>query len=286
MTILVTGASGFIGNHVLKYLSSNTDHNLIATARNHNKVVNKTWYKTVKFIEADIYESKDNWFNFFHKPDLLIHLAWSDLPNYTKSFHITHNLPKDIIFLENILENGLKRVTVTGTCFEYGMQEGELNENLPTYPANPYAIAKDTLRRFLEYKTKSLGVDLKWLRLFYMYGEGQSSNSILSQLHSSLDRGEKVFNMSGGEQIRDYLPVEKVAEYIVKTSLNNSLTGVINISSGKPVRLSNFVKQYLTSIGKEIELNLGYYPYSSLEPMEFWGDNNKLKQICMESKSA
>ena len=63
--------------------------------------------------------------------------------------------------------------------------------------------------------------DCKWIRLFYMYGEGQNPNSLLSQLQTALQNGDQEFNMSGGEQERDYLPIEKVAEYIVTIALQN-----------------------------------------------------------------
>lgn len=284
MKILVTGASGFIGNYIIDYLVRNTNHQIIATSRNINRVKDKTWYSKVQFLEADLYSKKNNFFEFFEKPDLLIHLAWANLPNYTKSFHITENLPKDILFLENIIDHGLKQLVVTGTCFEYGMQEGELCEAMPTQPQNPYAIAKDALRKYLEFKTVDNKLRLLWLRLFYMYGKGQSPNSIISQLESAIQNGEKHFNMSGGEQKRDYLPVENVAENIVKCALTSNLVGIINISSGKPIKLRNFVEDYLKNRGKDIKLNLGYYAYSSIEPMEFWGGNKKLKNKLCEFK--
>lgn len=279
MKILVTGASGFIGNYVLDYLVNNTNHKVIATSRNKEKVKDKMWYSKVQFLEADLYSNKSNFFEFFDNPDMLIHLAWSNLPNYNKSFHITENLVKDILFLENILDHGLKQLVVTGTCFEYGMQEGELCETMVANPQNPYSIAKDALRKFLQIKTAKNNVRLLWLRLFYMFGKGQSPNSIISQLEFAIQKGEKQFNMSGGDQIRDYLPVENVAEYIVKCALNWEAIGLINISSGKPIKLRDFIEDYLKTIGKDIKLNLGYYPYSLIEPMAFWGGNEKLKNI-------
>jgi len=277
MKILVTGASGFIGNHVLEYLVNNTNHQVSAASRNKEKVKDKMWYSRVEFYEVDLYSRKSNFFEFFGNPDMLIHLAWSNLPNYNKSFHITENLVNEVLFLENILDNGLRQLVVTGTCFEYGIQEGELSETMFANPQNPYSIAKDALRRFIEFKTAEDDTRFLWLRLFYMFGRGQSPNSILSQLESAIQNGEKQFNMSGGEQIRDYLPVEKVAECIVKCALNLKATGIINISSGNPIQLRSFVENHLKTLGKSINLNLGYYPYSRIEPMAFWGKNEILK---------
>ena len=142
-----------------------------------------------------------------------------------------------------------------------------------------YALAKDCLRKFLEQLKKNIDFDLKWIRLFYMYGKGQNSNSILSQLETALEKKDKVFNMSGGEQLRDYLPVEKVAEYIVKISVQDKITGIINCCSGKPISIRELVVNYLAEKNKNIALNLGYYPYPKYEPMAFWGVNHKLREI-------
>ncbi|MCK4859475.1 MAG: NAD-dependent epimerase/dehydratase family protein, partial [Candidatus Omnitrophica bacterium] len=119
----------------------------------------------------------------------------------------------------------------------------------------------------------------KWIRLFYMYGNGQNPSSLLPQLDNALERGDEIFNMSGGEQLRDYLPVEKVAEYVTKISLQNKVLGVINCCSGKPISIRKLVENHMKNRGKTIKLNLGYYPYSDYEPMAFWGDNTKLNSI-------
>ena len=85
--------------------------------------------------------------------------------------------------------------------------------------------------------------------------------------------------MSGGEQLRDYLPVEKIAEIIVKTALQNDVTGIINCSSGIPVSIRKIVEDYLVQNNFSINLNFGYYPYNDYEPLAFWGSTEKLKRI-------
>ena len=96
---------------------------------------------------------------------------------------------------------------------------------------------------------------------------------------ASLNSSEQVFNMSGGEQIRDYMHVKEVAYNIVEIALQSKISGIINNCSGMPIKLIDFVKGYLEQRNLNINLNLGYYPYISSEPMAFWGNNQKLKQI-------
>jgi dTDP-6-deoxy-L-talose 4-dehydrogenase (NAD+) len=273
MKILVTGTNGFVGRHILNVLRA-TSHEIIATSRSEKCVVDD-----VPYIACDLNEKKNSFFQHFCSPDAIIHLAWEGLPNYNELFHIERNLGTSYRFLKQMIESGTRNITVIGTCFEYGLQNGCLSEDLPLVPNTTYAVAKNTLRIFLEELRKKTPFDFKWIRLFYMYGEGQSKNSILEQLKTALQRGDKTFNMSGGEQLRDYLPIETVAENIVKIALQNDVQGIINNASGKPISIRRFVEEFLLQDGKSIALNLGYYPYTTYEPMAFWGDIQKLQTI-------
>jgi nucleoside-diphosphate-sugar epimerase len=280
MQILVTGATGFIGNYVVARLLQ-LGHAVIASSAHAAKAATIPWYQQVRYVPFDFngFDNNIDYFTFFGKPDRMIHLAWEGLPNYKSDFHTEVNLPRHKALLQNMIGNGLIDLTVTGTCFEYGMQEGALQEDMEVFPANPYAIAKNELRLYLQDLSAEKGISFKWARLFYMYGNGQNPNSLLSQLERALANGDEQFNMSGGEQVRDFLPVEKVAEYIVSIALQNRVTGVINCCSGNPVTVNQLVEEYLTKRKETIKLNRGYYPYPDYEPMRFWGDNTKLKTI-------
>jgi dTDP-6-deoxy-L-talose 4-dehydrogenase (NAD+) len=287
--ILVTGASGFVGQYVVAELIR-SGYSVIASSADPEKAGRSAWFGQAAYIPLDlsafdpatgdsISGPDTDYFRRFGEPDRLIHLAWEGLPNYKDSFHTDVNYPRHAAFLENLVRHGLRDMTVIGTCLEYGMQEGELGEDLPPRPANPYALAKDMLRRRLLELQPNTPFTFRWARLFYMYGKGQNPKSLLSQLDQALEAGAEVFNMSGGEQVRDYLPVEAVAGYIVRIALQNDVTGIINCCSGQPVAVKDFVADYLRRNHKKISLNLGYYPYPDYEPMRFWGKNTKLKTI-------
>jgi len=278
MTVLVTGATGFIGEYVIRQLLID-GHEVIATSRSEEKASNCIWYKDVVFIAYDIGVPEDGLFDKFRHPDSLIHLAWRGLPNYKQRFHFEEELPLQYQFIKQLVVEGLKDINITGTCFEYGMQQGCLNESTPASPQNPYAVAKDSLREFLSMLQKDFSFTMKWMRLFYMFGKGQNEKSILVQLERALINGDSVFQMSKGEQIRDYLPVNKMASYICAVSMQTSIQGIINISSNHPITILKLVQDYLAAQKKSIDLHLGFYPYPDYEPFAFWGDNQKLQKI-------
>ena len=90
-----------------------------------------------------------------------------------------------------------------------------------------------------------------------------------------------MFNMSGGEQLRDYLPVAEVARLLVSLALKGEDNGLVKICSGKPISVRSFVEGLIEETGWSIRPNLGYYPYPDYEPMAFWGDRRKLDR-CIE----
>lgn len=281
MKVLVTGAAGFIGHHVVARLLER-GHEVIAVGRDESKARNFAWFDRVRFIACDIHGPIDSPAERFGRPEAVMHLAWPGLPNYGSLFHYEKTLPADYRFLKALVQGGVGHLLVTGTCFEYGMQSGALAEDLPTAPANPYALSKDTLRKQLQSLRQRHAFTLQWARLFYMYGEGQNPNSLLAQLDRAIDGGEAVFNMSGGEQLRDYLPVEEVASRSVTLLEHPGCDGVVNICSGEPISVRRLAERHLADRGAKIRLNLGHYPYSSDEPMAFWGDASRLATILQE----
>ncbi|MFP5042849.1 NAD-dependent epimerase/dehydratase family protein [Parasediminibacterium sp. JCM 36343] len=280
MRLLVTGATGFIGGYVVHALLK-TGHRVIATSSSQEKAEKQDWFSKVTYIALDLktIDNSIDYYSFFEKPDCIIHLAWEGLPNYKSLFHFEENLPRHYVFLKNLVVNGAKDITVTGTCFEYGMIEGCLIETMLTQPENPYALAKDCLRKYLEELRKMHPFSLKWPRLFYMYGKGQNQKSILPQLDMAIQNSEEVFNMSGGQQVRDYLPVEHVAANIVSIALQKEVDGIVNCASGIPITVKALVEDYIQKQNASIKLNLGHYPYPDYEPMRFWGGIEKLNMV-------
>lgn len=278
MKVVVTGATGFVGRHVVNKLLQQ-GHAVVAVARDGKRAEQMSWFERVDFFACDLHKDFDQLLASASDSQALIHLAWPGLPNYRDFFHIETNLPKDLLFLRSAVDAGIPQLLVAGTCLEYGMQYGPLAEDMPTFPSTPYGLAKDALRKSLELLQKSKPFTLQWMRLFYMHGEGQNKNSLLAQLDRALDERQPVFNMSEGNQLRDYLPIEEVANNFVRVLENRACQGVINCCSGKPVAVRELVEKRCREKGSDIVLNRGFYPYPDYEPMAFWGVPAKLSRI-------
>jgi dTDP-6-deoxy-L-talose 4-dehydrogenase (NAD+) len=278
MRVMVTGATGFVGQHVVKELLAR-GHSVVAIARDIKRAREMPWFDSVEFIQCDLHESFKPLFQPECLPNAIVHLAWPGLPNYRDFFHISKNLPADLAFLEAAVKSGVPHLLVAGTCLEYGMQYGPLTEEMETRPTTPYGFAKDALRKALQLLQTERPFALQWMRLFYMYGEGQNKNSLLAQLDRAIDDGQPLFNMSMGDQLRDYLPIQDIAKNFAIVLENPDYQGVINCCSGVPVSVLDLVQRRCREKGSDIRINRGHYPYPGYEPLAFWGKSAKLDAL-------
>lgn len=276
--VLVTGATGFVGRHLVSALLEQGCE-VRAVARNIETARGIPWFEQVEFIAADVHAPDLDITKLTQGMDAMAHLAWPGLPAYQGLFHLEHNLFADYAFIKAVVLAGVSQVLITGTCFEYGLQNGELNETADAKPANPYGLAKHSLRLFLEAFGREHPFTLQWARLFYLHGEGQSPNSLLASLDRAIDADQEQFDMSAGDQLRDYLPIEQAASHLVGVIQRPDFSGVLNCCSGKPVSVRAMAEQRVAQRHSSIRLNLGHYPYSVHEPLAFWGDARRLEAL-------
>lgn len=275
MKILVTGATGFIGSHLIKELVQQ-GYAPVAAGRDRARLDLLSDTYGIETVCFDINSPEKIDLLPLGNLDTVIHLAWGALDNYNCLSHIEKELPAHYNFLKTLILSGVKKVLVAGTCFEYGLQDGNLCEHQMVSPVTSYAIAKDSLRRYLSLLQKSQAFTLIWLRFFYLFGAGQEKQSLLSQLDSAIANGNPTFPMSPGEQLRDYLPVEDAARLTSLLITETEANGIFNICSGVPISIRKLAEKRVAQLGSQIKLDLGYYPYPKHEPMAFWGDRRKL----------
>lgn len=278
MKIVVTGASGFIGRHVVVQ-SLLGGHTVAAVVSGGTQGLGEFCSDSIEVVSADISSFDDAALNQIARADVCIHLAWGSLNDFNSLAHITDELPAQLRFLTALLERGLKRLVVAGTCLEYGMVQGALREDIVTDPVTPYGLAKDALRRSLDFHRKTHSGTVIWARLFYLYGDCPGRRTLFMQLKEAAGRGDAEFAMSAGEQLRDYLPVEEVAAQLVALSVASSAHGIYNVCSGHPISVRHLVERWIAEHGWTISPKLGVYPYPSYEPLAFWGDDRRIREV-------
>lgn len=270
--IAVTGTSGFIGGHVLRALAGS---DVVSVGRSEPRGLPPG----ARHYALDLADATLADYDRMGRPDMLVHLAWDGLPNYLSLHHFETELPIQYRFLRNMVEAGLPAMLVTGTCYEYGMADGQLDELRDPQPANPYAWAKVALLRQLGFLQEERPFALTWARLFYIWGEGQAPTSIYPLLRAAAAQGDATFPMSAGEQLRDYLPVEDVARILAAFAMAGGNHGVVNVSSGEPVSIRALVERWIAQEGLAIRPELGRYPYPAYEPLAFWGSATKRRTL-------
>lgn len=264
--VIVSGASGFVGRHVVDDLLKK-GYEVIALVRNVEKAMALNWPESVKVVQFDLANKLDPL--AIPPCGKLIHCAWDNVRDTQSMEHIEEHYAKHYAFIKHFIEKGVNKVVVIGSCYEYGLQYGPVLASQATKPNTPYALAKDFLHQSLRLLQNQNSFELLWVRLFYVYGEGQDPKSIIPLFDRALENGDQVFNMSFGEQLFDYLPIELAANQI--NLLLKKSNGVFNVCSGQPISLRRLLEKRMKEKNKDIELNLGYYDYRKQDSLAIWG---------------
>jgi nucleoside-diphosphate-sugar epimerase len=254
--VLVTGASGFIGYHCLAPLIAR-GYEVHAIQSRTQAIVHPgvTWHNADLFEPAAAAGVLDA-----IKPTHLLHLAWYVVPG--KVINYLDNsvwVQRSIDLLRAFHAAGGKRITFGGSCYEYDWRYGYCSEELtPTRPDTYYGICKNSLHDIAAHYCKLTDISYSWGRIFFLYGPREHPDRLVSSVIRNLLAG-KPAPCSHGEQIRDYMSVEDVADAMVAL-LDSEFNGPSNIGCGEPIALKTIV----TRIGELLErpdlIELGALP--------------------------
>lgn len=264
---VVTGATGFVGRNLIRYL---IDIGNEVTAITTNFSISNDIYNFIKGAEIVSISSLSEISENTIKDNIVIHCAWNNVKDISNLSHYFH-LNEQINFIYNLSKFKPKKVIIIGSCYEFGLTVGPVSVKDLTLPNTPYAQSKDFLRKISEeILYKNTKINFTWARLFYVFGNGQHENSFYSQLSSAIDRGDKIFNMSKGEQLFDYMDITKVVEslyFLVKKDAPQ----IVHICNGYPISLRSLAEKIIKDRNSKLKLNLGYYPYRENDSIAIWG---------------
>ena len=273
MKILVTGANGYIGRHVVKALLDK-GADVIASdivCTDIDLRAEKLEFNFFNLPEGNVFEAVGS-------PDVCLHMAWRN--------GFVHNAPTQmgdlsshIAFLNAMIDGGLKQLAVMGSMHEVGSWEGAIDENTPCNPLSQYAIAKDALRRSMMLYCKQNDCILQWVRGYYILGDDKKNNSIFCKILNAAEEGKKTFPFTTGKNKYDFQLVDDLANQIACTVMQNEINGIINCCSGEPVSLADRVEQFIRDHHLDIKLEYGAFSDRPYDSPCIYGDATKINQI-------
>ena len=279
MKVFVTGASGFVGSHLVSVLLENgCDVSVLALPedplirlRSQIDQINLIHGRLESIASLESQLARLN-------PDVCFHLAWNVEPGaYLESSQNIRDLFNSLQLLDALIKVNCQQIIMTGTCAEYDTGLGYLSETSPTKPATLYAAAKLSLATLAEQIAKQAQIHFAWARLFYLYGDSEDPRRVVPALINSLLHSQ-VFPASPGEQVRDYLHVDDVAAALWFIA-QQRLSGIYNVCSGDPVT----VRRLMETVGEILErkdlIQFGSIASRKWEPAFICGDNRKLRGL-------
>lgn len=270
--IVVTGAGGYLGPHVVTALADR-GHEVLAVVRPGSSAA--TDPRAIR-VEADIL-APDFDVRSWGDPQAIVHLAWQDGFTHNSPAHLGQ-LSAHYRLLTSAAEAGCPRIVALGTMHEVGYWEGAITAETPTNPLSQYGVAKDALRRALPLALPA-ETSLAWARAYYIYGDDRRSNSIFRKLLEAADDGKTSFPFTSGKNRYDFIRVEELGRQIAALTDAADITGTVNCSTGEPVSLADQVEQFITENGLQIALEYGAFPDRPYDSPGVWGDATVIREV-------
>lgn len=274
MKIVVTGANGYIGRHIVCLLL-NQGHEVTACDIRLTEVDKRATLKEYNILSG---QYENNLYEVLGSPDVCLHMAWRDGFIHNSANHIG-DLSNHYKFLKTLLDGGLKHLAVMGTMHEVGYYEGAIDENTPCNPISFYGIAKDALRRSMILTAKLNECVLQWIRAYYIVGDDLRSNSIFAKIYATALEGKTHFPFTSGNNQYDFISIDDLAVQIAAVISQKQIKGIVNCCSGKPISLSERVELFIQENHLNIQLDYGAFPDRPYDSPCVYGDNSKIQQI-------
>lgn len=283
--VLITGATGFIGTNLLRYLIKEGKFEIhILTRETSNKWRIKNLLGDISEHSADItdYEKISTVIQDIN-PEYIFHLAtYGGYPRIQKDNDIMLN--NNLIGTHNLLKATMdikyKCFVNTGTSSEYGMKGIAMKETDTLEPNTMYGLSKAASTMLCQYIAREYKKPITTLRLFSVYGYYEEKFRLIPDviLHCLKN---KSLSLSAGSQKRDFVFIEDVIQSYIKAIDNPSKEGVIlNVGGGVDFTIEDVAKKIVSIMGSKIKLNFGTKKLENFETSVSWkADINRIKSI-------
>jgi nucleoside-diphosphate-sugar epimerase len=271
MKLFVTGATGFIGSHLLNQAHSRGIP-VIGLRRSADSEPRVALTHSPQWVTKDLatLEPED-----FGDCDTVIHLAAhsANVPYDTLENCLQANVIDSVKAFRAAKAAGVGRFVVAGTCFEYGASAADYERipvNAPLRPLGSYPASKAAATMALHALAIELDLSVLQFRIFQAYGPGEAESRFWPSLMRAAASGGD-FEMSLGTQLRDFIHVEQIAQAFLDAAADKNFSSrgfqIENLGSGETLSLAEFALREWEAAGAEGRLILGSVPMRPNEMM-------------------
>jgi UDP-glucose 4-epimerase len=278
--IAVSGATGFIGRHLVERLVGARVRPVLLA-----RVPRPAAFpdNAAEWVELDLLDSGaiDSVLER-ERPRTLFHLAGTRggrEPDNAAAASTSLNVVATAHLLEAATRVGVSRIVILGSAEEYGQQAGPLGEDRALQPVTAYGISKAAATRLAQVMHAEAGCPVVVLRPFTVYGPGQPPDMFVASAIAAAQSGV-AFEMSAGEQRRDLVFVEDVVDALLIAARTPGLEGqVINVGTGQAHRLRDVAARIWEITGSKAPLRVGARAAAAEQLHDTWADTRLARRL-------
>ena len=278
---LVTGANGFLGQHVVRRL---IDLGIVVATMGRANAASPGVSRHIPIADVGDAGAVQHAIRQI-EPAMVFHMAGTAGQNdHQEVFRV------NTVYAANLLDGAAKlrhppAVLLIGSAAEYGLVPEAalpLPETTPCQPAAGYGISKLAQTHY-GLAAASAGLPVVIARLFNVLGAGMPTHlalgSFAAQIHAMSPQGG-VLETGPLDRERDFVEAAPMAQILIDLITNPAAQGtIVNICSGQPTSLRRYVEALIVASGKEISLKSTARPHARGDMLRHWGANDRLRGL-------
>lgn len=275
MKIFMTGATGFVGAHVVQKLHAEGHRLCLLTTKPNGDPALARLPHDATLVTGNLAEPS-SWRRQLEQfqPEATLHLAWEGIPRYDAETSI-RNLQYGLALFRAVANLGCPLILSVGSGWEYGLQTGKMSEDMPSRPFNAFGAAKTALQWLGAEMAKERQLRFIWARIFYVYGPGQRRESLTPYIIRCVKDGKNP-ELKNPLARNDFIYVEDVADALTRL-LGTGKNGVYNIGSGRTASVQDVVSEIYLACNRPLVAASRAAPSQTDAFSGAWADIGKLQ---------
>jgi nucleoside-diphosphate-sugar epimerase len=212
------------------------------------------------------------------EPEVLIHLAWEKIPDFSFETSV-ENLNHQLAFFRNILKiNSLRKIIVTGSCWEYNKKIGFCEETENDISYNYFTWSKNSLRDFLQFECHQNNIEFIWARVFYVYGPNQRKESLLPTVIQNI-QSNVVPTIKTPSNANDFIYIDDVTEGLLHFAQQKIPSGIYNLGWGKSISIIDIIATIESIMHHSNKITSTLLENMPIKDTDFWAEMSKTSQV-------